>query len=154
MIAASLPIQIHAIIALLLIPLTLTIFLIRRGSQLHKCLGWLWVGGMGIVALSSFAISEIRLIGPFSPIHLLSVVSLGSLVWAIISIRRHNVARHRKVMLGLTYGALITAGMFTLLGPHHARHLDRRLTPVFIPAIQMGSVQTQSFRPPALSCQT
>lgn len=108
-------IQIHAWIALLLIPLTLVIFLIPRGSSLHKTLGWAWVTGMGAVALSSFWITEIRLIGPYSPIHALSILTLSSLVYAIYSIRTHRVARHRKTMLSLVWGALFGAGIFTLL---------------------------------------
>lgn len=112
---APLPIQIHATLALLLIPLTVTIFLLPRGSRLHKRLGWTWVAGMAVVALSSFQIQTIRNIGPFSPIHLLSVLSLGSLVFAIVSIRRRRVSAHRKTMLGLTWGALVVAGLFTLL---------------------------------------
>ncbi|MBA83823.1 DUF2306 domain-containing protein [Thalassobius sp. S69A] len=108
-------IQIHAWIALALIPLTVAIFLIPRGSGLHKTLGWAWVVGMGAVALSSFWIAHIRLIGPFSPIHALSVLTLGALIHAIYSIRARRVSRHRKTMLGLVWGALLGAGAFTVL---------------------------------------
>mgnify|MGYP001627784164 CR=1 FL=1 len=113
--AASFPVQIHAFAALLLIPLTLTIFALPRGSRLHKGLGWAWVVLMATVALSSFAVNSIRMIGPFSPIHLLSVLALFALFGAIIAIRKRRVAQHRKIMLGLTYGALLGAGLFTLL---------------------------------------
>lgn len=115
LLTAPLPIQIHAIAALLLIPLTITIFTIRRGSPLHKKLGWTWVIGMGAVALSSFWVHEIRLVGRFSPIHLLSILSLTTLVVAITAIRRRNVRRHRIAMLWLVWGALVGAGVFTLL---------------------------------------
>lgn len=115
LLTADLPVQIHAFAALLLIPLTLTIFAIRRGSPLHKKLGWAWVIGMVSVALSSFWVHEIRLVGSFSPIHLLSVLSLVTLVIAITAIRRRNVRRHRTAMLWLVWGALVGAGAFTLL---------------------------------------
>ncbi|MGH1356369.1 MAG: DUF2306 domain-containing protein [Thalassovita sp.] len=115
LLAAPLPIQFHAVAALALIPLTITIFLIPRGSSLHKKLGWAWVLGMMIVATSSFWISELRTWGAFGPIHLLSIYTIGALVFAIISIRRRKVKSHRRAMLGLVYGALIGAGLFTLL---------------------------------------
>ena len=112
---APFAIQLHAFIALALIPLTLLIFAIRRGSPLHKVLGWTWVSGMCGVAISSFWVHEIRLAGPFSPIHLLSVVAVTTIIWAIIAIRRRNVAQHRRAMLWLVWGALTGAGVFTLL---------------------------------------
>lgn len=108
-------IQIHAIAALALIPLTVALFTLRRGSPMHKRLGWAWVTGMAAVAISSFWINGIKLIGPFSPIHLLSVLSLCSLAYAIWQIRRRNARRHRLAMLSLVWGALIGAGAFTLL---------------------------------------
>lgn len=113
--SAPMAIQIHALIALVLVPLTITIFLIPRGSALHKKLGWAWVLGMAVVALSSFWITELRIWGPFGPIHLLSGFTLGALAYAIVSIRRRKIRRHRAAMLGLVFGALVGAGAFTLL---------------------------------------
>jgi uncharacterized membrane protein len=115
LLAAPLAVQIHAWIALALIPLTIWIFAIPRGSALHKKLGWAWVAGMASVAISSFWITELRMWGPFGPIHLLSSLTLISLVYAIVNIRRRKVIRHRRAMLGLVYGALLGAGLFTLL---------------------------------------
>lgn len=112
---APFPIQIHAFAAIMLIPLTLTIFSIRRGSPLHKKLGWAWIVGMGAVALSSFWVHEIRLIGPFSPIHLLSILTLATLTFAVIAIRSRNIRAHRLAMHSLIWGALVGAGVFTLL---------------------------------------
>ncbi len=108
-------VQSHAFLALALVPLTLAIFALPRGSRLHRSLGWAWVTGMGAVALSSFAIHDIRLIGPFSPIHLLSLFTLVMLVLGVRAARHHRVIAHRQTMKGLTYGALIGAGLFTLL---------------------------------------
>ncbi len=112
---AALPIQIHAFAAMALMPLTVVIFSLPHGSDLHKRMGWAWATLMAAVALSSFWVHDIRLVGPFSPIHLLSLVALFSLVGAIVAIRQCRVARHRKIMLGLTWGALAGAGVFTLL---------------------------------------
>lgn len=115
LLAAPLPIQVHAFAALFLIPLTLVLFAMPRGNRLHRTLGWSWVMLMALVVLSSFWIREIRLIGGFSPIHLLSVVTLVFLVAAVLAARHHRVHHHRRAMIWLTFGALMGAGFFTLL---------------------------------------
>lgn len=120
LLAAPLPVQIHVFAALCLIPLTLAqfslpLFRLEHGSRLHRRLGWSWIILMALVALSSFWIREIRLIGGFSPIHLLSVVTLVSLVAAVLAARYHRVHHHRRAMTWLTYGALMGTGVFTFL---------------------------------------
>jgi uncharacterized membrane protein len=112
---ASPVIQIHTALALFAVLLTLAIFSIRRGSPAHRILGWSWVIAMGGVALSSFWIFEIRLIGPFSPIHLLSAFVLLQLFNGVRAARSGKVQRHRQTMRGLVFGALIGAGAFTFL---------------------------------------
>lgn len=112
---ASLAIQIHAFAALTLIPLTIAIFSLKRGNRLHRTLGWCWVTLMALVAVTSFWIQEIRLLGGFSPIHLLSIFTLIALVRAVWFARRHQVSGHSKTMTWITYGALMGAGAFTLL---------------------------------------
>ena len=77
--------------------------------------GFLWVGLMLIVAISSFWIHEIRLWGPWSPIHLLSILTLASLPGALYYAHTHQVLRHRNAMLSLFLGALVIAGIFTFL---------------------------------------
>ena len=67
------------------------------------------------VVLSSFLIHTIRLWGPFSPIHLLSIFTLAMLPLAVAHARRHAVERHRRAMMGLFLGALVIAGVFTFL---------------------------------------
>jgi len=47
-----------------------------KGTLPHRTLGWVWICLMALVALSSFWIHQIRLIGPWSPIHLLSIFTL------------------------------------------------------------------------------
>lgn len=112
---ASLMIQIHTAFALGAVLLTIAIFTLRKGSPLHRTLGWMWVILMGVVALSSFAINELRLIGPFSPIHLLSIITLIMLFRGVTAARRHRVKDHRRAMITLVFGALIVAGGFTFL---------------------------------------
>ena len=62
-------------------------------------LGWIWVGLMAHVAGSSFLISELRLWGAFSPIHLLSIWALFSLVMAVHHARRGNIGQHKIWMV-------------------------------------------------------
>ncbi|KMO38532.1 hypothetical protein VQ03_17165 [Methylobacterium tarhaniae] len=90
-------------------------FGLRRGGVRHRLMGRLWVGPMAAVALSSFGISGLRQVGPFSWIHLLSVITLVLLVRAVLYARRGHVAAHRWTMIGLYLGALVITGLFTLL---------------------------------------
>mgnify|MGYP000191307889 FL=1 len=115
LLSAPFAIQLHAIAALALIPLTLAQFILPRGTGLHRWMGWSWVFLMALVALSSFWIHEIRLIGNFSPIHLLSLFTLCALAAAVFAARRRRIGTHRRAMIWLTYGALMGAGAFTLL---------------------------------------
>jgi uncharacterized membrane protein len=70
---------------------------------------------MGVVALSSFWIHTIRLVGPWSPIHLLSVFTLAVLPLGVWRAHTHRVADHRRIMIFIFAGALVVAGLFTLL---------------------------------------
>ncbi|MEL7099734.1 MAG: DUF2306 domain-containing protein [Pseudomonadota bacterium] len=108
-------VQIHAFVALLLVLVTGVQFAGVKGSAFHRVLGWVWVIGMALVAATSFAIQDMRLIGPFSPIHLLSVLTLGALVGGVRAVRRGDVTGHAHIMRALSIFALGIAGAFTLL---------------------------------------
>lgn len=110
---ASLVIQIHTFLALGAVALTIGIFCLRKGSPLHRTIGWAWVLMMGCVALSSFWINELRVVGLFSPIHLLSLLTLWTLVRGVTAARAHHVKEHKRQMKTLVFGALIAAGAFT-----------------------------------------
>ena len=69
---------------------------------------------MLLAALSSFFIHTIRFIGPFSPIHLLSVLTLVSVPMAWWSAKRGDIVTHRRIMQSLVVFAIIGAGAFTL----------------------------------------
>jgi len=86
-----------------------------KGTLPHRTLGWVWVSLMAVVALSSFWIHQIRLLGPWSPIHLLSIFTLVMVPIAVWRARRHRVADHRRIMTMTFVGALVIAGLFTLL---------------------------------------
>lgn len=85
-----------------------------KGTLPHRSLGYLWAGLMLWVAASSFFINGIRMIGPFSPIHLLSLATLAGVPVAILAARKGQVTTHAKAMKGYMLWALLAAGLFTL----------------------------------------
>ena len=108
-------IPLHAFAAMSAFVLGLVQFAAPKGTLPHRTLGWIWVLLMATVALSSFWIHQIRLIGPWSPIHPLSIFTLVMLPLAVWRAHRHRVADHRRIMMALFSGALVVAGLFTLL---------------------------------------
>jgi uncharacterized membrane protein len=115
LLAAVPAIPLHAFAAMAAFALGIVQFAAPKGTLPHRTIGWIWVLLMAAVALSSFWIHTIRLVGPFSPIHLLSIFTLVMLPLAVAHARRHAVERHRRAMLGLFVGALVIAGIFTFL---------------------------------------
>ncbi|MEL0138140.1 MAG: DUF2306 domain-containing protein [Halieaceae bacterium] len=108
------PIPSHALVALLAVLLGGLQLSRAKGTAQHRLLGWIWVALMAYVATSSFLISEIKLWGAFSPIHLLSVWTLISLVMATFHARRGNIRQHKIWMMLLYVLALLVTGLFTL----------------------------------------
>ena len=86
-----------------------------KGTLRHRACGYVWIGLMVILSVSSFWIHTIRLIGPFSPIHLLSILTLAGLPRAIWLARKGDVTGHRRLMIILFVFALFGAGLFTLV---------------------------------------
>lgn len=108
-------IQVHAFAAMAAFALGVVQLSAPKGTIPHRTIGWIWVGLMLTLALTSFWIHEIRLVGPFSPIHLLSIFTLVMLPIAVLHARRHSVNAHRKAMIGIFTGALVVAGFFTFV---------------------------------------
>ena len=108
-------IPVHAFAAMAAFALGLVQFAAPKGTLPHRTIGWIWVLLMASVAASSFWIHEIRLLGPWSPIHLLSIMVLILLPVAVLSARRHQVSPHSKIMIGIFSGGLVIAGLFTFL---------------------------------------
>src|SRR6201999_4048814 len=69
-------IPIPAFAAMAAFALGLVQFAAPKGTLPHRTIGWIWVALMAVVAMSSFWIHQIRLVGPWSPIHLLSIFTL------------------------------------------------------------------------------
>lgn len=112
---ASLAIQIHVVAAVLAFVLGGMVLFRRKGDRLHRLGGRIWVGLMLAVCLSSFFIHTIRLLGPWSPIHLLSVITLAALARGVGLARARRIMEHRRTMQATYVGALLIAGFFTFL---------------------------------------
>jgi uncharacterized membrane protein len=106
-------VQWHVAGALAALGLGTAVLFMRKGTRIHRRIGWLWVGAMFAVAITSFWITGIRP-GQFSPIHLLSILTLVTLPFAIWARRVGRIGSHRAAMISL-YVSLIAAGAFTLL---------------------------------------
>lgn len=115
LLTAPAEIQFHAVSAIVALALGPVAIFRRRRDRLHKTLGYIWVLAMGVVIGSSFMIFEIRLIGPFSPIHLLSVFAAYNLYRGVRAAITGDISRHHKTMRGLYFWALGLAGLFTLM---------------------------------------
>ena len=112
---ASLSIQVHAFTAMGALVLGSIQLAAPKGTLPHRIVGSLWVALMLVVSVSAFFIHQLRIWGPWSPIHLLAIFTLAMLPFAVWQAHRHKVERHRRAMLGLFFGALVIAGLFTFL---------------------------------------
>ena len=102
----------HTTLALTALVLGAVLLANTKGHRAHRIGGWIWVICLGAVAGVSFAIH-----GPngYSWIHALSVSTLVSLAFGVVFARTHRVPHHRWTMISIYAGALIIAGLFTLL---------------------------------------
>ncbi|MBS8259776.1 DUF2306 domain-containing protein [Roseibium polysiphoniae] len=105
----------HALAALTAFVLGAVQLAAPKGTLPHRTLGYVWVILMLWIAGSSFFIYEIRLWGPFSPIHILSLLALFGLISGVLEARRKDIREHRKTMILLYSGALLIAGFFALM---------------------------------------
>src|ERR1700756_1234631 len=94
-------IPLHAFAAMAAFMLGLIQFVAPKGTLPHRTIGWIWVALMAVVAISSFWIHQIRLVGPFSPIHLLSIFTLVMLPLGVWWAHRHQVNAHRWTMISI-----------------------------------------------------
>jgi uncharacterized membrane protein len=108
-------IPLHAFAAMTAFVLGVVQLAAPKGTLPHRTLGWIWVGLMATVAISSFWIHQARIIGPWSPIHLLSIFTLVILPLGVWRAHRHRVKDHRRIMIFIFTGALVIAGLFTLV---------------------------------------
>lgn len=112
---SSLAIQVHVLAACLALLVGLVQLTLAKGTRSHRQTGWLWIVLMAVVALSSFSIHTIQLVGPWSPIHLLSIFTLVMLWKGIRAGKEGKSKEHAYTMMALFVFALLGAGSFTLL---------------------------------------
>jgi uncharacterized membrane protein len=86
-----------------------------KGTLPHRTIGWIWVALLLAISVSSFFIHGIRMWGEWSPIHILSVFTPLLLLLGMLAARRHRVRAHRITMVSIFAGALVLAGIFTLV---------------------------------------
>lgn len=111
---ASSAIKIHLVSAVAAFAIGAVLLLGAKGTTAHRTLGWTWAVAMGVTAVSSFFIHEIRP-GGFSLIHALSGWVIIALPAALYAARRHKVSMHRRTMTGLYFGGMFVAGGFAFL---------------------------------------
>jgi uncharacterized membrane protein len=116
LLSASVAVQFHVAVTLLALSTGAVQLVRKRRDGLHRTLGWTFVVAMASAALSSFFIHNSRgLFGLFSPIHLLSILTLVMLPLAVWYARRRNVRGHRIVVLSLFWFGLVIPGALTLV---------------------------------------
>src|SRR5690242_21715650 len=87
-------IPLHAMAAMAAFVLGVVQFAAPKGTLPHRTIGWIWVLLMLAVAGGSFWIHQIKLWGPWSPIHLLSIFTLTMLPLGVWYAHRHRVVDH------------------------------------------------------------
>lgn len=103
----------HLAFSLVALAAILAILLLPKGQRAHRWLGRLAAGALVLSALSSFGI-QAR--GHLSWLHILSVVTLVNVAWAVWAIRQGRVAQHRRAMMAGA-GGLFVAGLFATFAP-------------------------------------
>jgi uncharacterized membrane protein len=99
----STPVRIHLLTALAALVLGAVLMAVRKGRRFHRVAGWAWVSLVSVTAGATLFIKSLNH-GSWSLLHLLTAWTLMILPLAVLAARRHNVARHRRHMMGLFYG--------------------------------------------------
>lgn len=112
---AGFAISSHTVVALVAVLLGFFQLVLAKGTARHRILGYLWALAMMWIAASSFWINDLRVIGAWSPIHLLSIFVLVSVPVAVWRAHVKDVDRHKASMTSIYFFALLVAGILTLL---------------------------------------
>ena len=76
---ASLSIQLHVVAAMGAFALGTVQIMAPKGTSPHRIIGSIWIVLMAVVCVTAFFIHQLRIWGPWSPIHLLAVFTLAML---------------------------------------------------------------------------
>jgi uncharacterized membrane protein len=114
---APLIVQLHAVAAIAALVLGIVQLIAPKGTLPHRALGWVWVVLLLTISISSFGIHghSWRLWRTWSPIHLLSIFTPIMLMVGVVAARRHSIVMHKITMVAIFTGALVIAGLFTLV---------------------------------------
>lgn len=104
-------IQLHAISALSALALGPFVIFRKKRDRLHKYSGYVWMLAMLQTALTSFWITEITP-GSFSPVHLLSVLTIATIIYSIYAAAKGDIETHKWSLHNLYFFG--TAGAFTV----------------------------------------
>jgi uncharacterized membrane protein len=105
--------QIHVACALVAIVVGAVQLSGRKGTDLHRILGWTWVAVISVVAATSIFMRDLN-DGGLSVTHLFTAWTVVALPLGIMAARRGSILRHRAFMIGLYIGGLVIAAFFTL----------------------------------------
>lgn len=112
---ANIAIQIHAVAAVVAVLFGAIILSRKKGNRSHIFLGRIWSLSMVLVIVSSAFISELRIWGPFSPIHIFTLLGASGLVQGIYYIRIGKINAHKAAMRNLYFWGLGVAGTFAFM---------------------------------------
>lgn len=110
----DLAVIVHLATVLPAVPLGAWLMLSPKGTPRHKALGKVWLVLMVVTALTTLFIRQING-GQFSPIHIFVPMTLHGAWQAIRTARRHDLAAHRKGLIGFYLGALTIPGLFAFM---------------------------------------
>jgi uncharacterized membrane protein len=108
-------IQIHAVTAMAAFALGIIQLILPKGTKIHRLFGWVWAAVMLVVAASSLFVNTTCTFGPFSVIHLLTLLTLVMLPLGLAHARKHRIRQHATTMIGLFVGGIFIAGAFTFV---------------------------------------
>ncbi|MCR5878247.1 DUF2306 domain-containing protein [Phenylobacterium sp. J367] len=108
-------IKIHLLAALAALVLGGLLMAVRKGRRFHRVAGWVWVSLVAVTAGATLFITSLNH-GRWSILHLFTGWVFLMLPLAVIWAKRHNVARHRRTMMGLFYGGF-AINLFVALIP-------------------------------------
>ncbi|MDZ7926803.1 MAG: DUF2306 domain-containing protein [Agrobacterium sp.] len=112
---APLAVQVHVATVVPAAVLGAVIFLRPKGTAIHRLLGKIWVALMVVTSLSTFFIHAIKMFYGFSPIHLLSILTIYGCLQSIHFARRGDIRRHMRIMQSVYLGGIVIAGGFTFV---------------------------------------
>jgi uncharacterized membrane protein len=113
---APLAVQIHvATVVPAFVIGTWLIFFSTKGASWHRALGAIYLVLITFTAITTLFIHALMPNGPFggfSPIHLLVLLTLFGVAGALRGAWTHNIAMHKRAMVGVYIGGMLLAGAF------------------------------------------